>query len=174
MRRMSVFDPLASSRAGRARIPAVVIMLATASAIVAASMFSAIHDASALGPKGVRGYIFDQLGSPISGANVTVKMIHGVSTIATEWYDASEIDGIYTVVFDPFLGWVVGDTIEVTASYLSHQSTSSVSADAEPVQYVNVTIAGIVVPEFGALSLAMVCGAFVAVFILIGRRRAGS
>jgi len=165
-------DPLASSRASRARFAAVVIVLATALVIVAASMLSASDDASAAGLKGARGYIYDEFGNPISGANVTVRMIHMGSTLATVWYDASEDDGIYTVWFDPFLGWTAGDTIEVTASYSGHQSTNSTLAiDGVPLQYVDVSITGVFVPEFGALSVAMVCGAFVAVFVLVGRRR---
>lgn len=175
MRRMFVLDPLASSRAGRARFAAVVIVLLAVSILIGASLLSVSRDASASIVKNVRGHILDQFANPIGGANVTVKVIRGGITQQTLWYDPlSEADGLYTVTFGFTDSLEIGDTIEVTASYSGHSSTSSATADVSPQQIIDVTISGVTVPEFGALSVAVVCGAFVAVFILIGRRRTGS
>lgn len=166
-------DPLTSSRANRARFAAVVTVLLAASFLIGASFLSVSRDASAGIVKNVRGQIYDQLGTPLSGANVTVKAIRGGVTQQTLWYDSSETDGFYTVTFGGMDNLQIGDTIEVTASYSGRSSTNSAIADSGPFQTIDVTISGVVIPEFGALSVAAVCGAFVAVFILVGRRRTG-
>jgi hypothetical protein len=174
MRRMFVVDPLVSSRAGRARFAAVVVVLLAVSILIGVSFLSVSKSVSAGITKNVRGHIYDQFANPIGGANVTVKAIRGGITMDTLWYDSSETDGLYTVTFGAMGNNLeVGDTIEVTASYSLHSSTSSAIADSGPQQIIDVTISGVVIPEFGALSVVMVCGAFVAMFILIGRRRAG-
>jgi hypothetical protein len=174
MRRMFVLDPLASSRAGRARFAAVAVVLLVVSILIGVSFLSVSKNVSAGIVKNVRGHIYDQFSNPIGGANVTVKAIHGGITMDTLWYDLSEADGFYTVTFGFTNNLQAGDTIEVTASYSSYSSTSSATEDGNPWQIIDVTISGVTVPEFGALPVAAVCGAFVAVFILIGRRRTGS
>lgn len=175
MRRMFVLDPLASSRARRARFAAVVIVLLAVSILIGASVLSVSKDATAGILKEVRGRIYDQIGNPISGANVTVEAVRGVTTMDTLWYDSSEADGLYTVFFGFTDDLQAGDTIKVTAVYSGHSSTSSAVADGvTPQQIIDVTITGVVIPEFGSLSVVVVCGAFVAVFILVGRRRTRS
>jgi hypothetical protein len=175
MRRVFVLDPLISARAGRTRFAAVVTVLLAVSILIGVSFLSVSKDASAGITKNVRGHIYDQSLNPIGGANVTVKAIRGGITMDTLWYDFSEADGFYTVTFgDIGNNLEAGDTIEVTARYSGFSSTSSAIADSGPLQTIDVTISGVVIPEFGALSLATVCGAFVAIFILIGRRRTGS
>jgi hypothetical protein len=171
---MSVFDPLASSRAGRARFAAVVIVLLAITVLIGVSFLSVSKNASAGIMKVVRGQIYDQFANPIGGANVTIEAVRGGTTMDTLWYDSSETDGIYTVTFSIMDDLQEGDTIKVTASFSSYSSTSSAIADSGPLQTIDVTISGVVIPEFGALSIAIVCGAFVAVFILIGRRKTGS
>ena len=169
-----MLDPMASIRAGRARFAVVVILLLAIAILIGVSFLSVSENASAGIVKNVRGHILDQFANPISGANVTVKAIHGGITMDTLWYDSSEADGFYTVTFGMTNNLQAGDTIEVTASYSGHSSTSSAIEDSQPWQIIDVTISEVVVPEFGGLSVVVVCGAFVALFILIGRRRAGS
>jgi hypothetical protein len=174
MRRMLMSDPMASIRAGRARFAVVVIVLLAIAILIGVSFHSVSKNASAGIMKVVRGYILDQYANPIGGANVTIKAVRGGTTMDTLWYDLSEPDGLYSVIFsimDDDLQ--VGDTIEVTASYSGHSATNSAIADSLGLQYIDVTISDVVIPEFGSLSVAMVCSSFVAVFILIGRRRAG-
>ena len=141
--------------------------------IVGGSFLPVSDNASAGITKNVRGHIYDQLGNPIGGANVTVKAIRGGITMDTLWYDSSEIDGLYTVTFGFTDSLELGDTIEVTASYSGHQSINSTIADSSPQQVVDVSISGVFVPEFGGLPIFVVCGAFVAIFILARRRRSG-
>ncbi len=167
-------DPLASIRGSKARSAAVAVVLLVVSILVCSSFLSVSKGASAGIIKVVRGYVLDQFANPIGGANVTVKAIRLGVTVDTLWYDLSEADGFYTVTFGFTNNLQAGDTIEVTASYSGHQGTNSVVADGTPQQIIDVTISGVSVPEFGPLSVAMICGAFVAVFILIGRRRTGS
>ncbi len=166
-------DPLASYRASRTRFAAAVTVLLAASFLIGASFLSVSKDASAGVTTNVRGHIYDQFWNPLGGANVTVKAIRGGFTMDTLWYDSSEADGLYTVTFGFTDDLQSGDTIEVTASYSGFQSTNSTTADGSPQQIIDVSIFGVIIPEFGALSVALVCGAFVAVFILVGRRRTG-
>lgn len=166
-------DPLASSRASRARFAAVVTVLLAAAFLIGAPFLSVSDDASAGMIKIVRGHIYDDVGNPIGGANVTVKAIRGGITRDTLWYDSSEADGLYSVTFGDMDDLLQNDTIEVTASYSGNQSTNSALADGIALQFIDVYILEVHIPEFGSLSIVVVCGAFVAVFILVGRRRSG-
>jgi hypothetical protein len=150
-----------------------VTVLLAISILIGMSFLSVSRDASAGIMKVVRGQIYDQSGNPIGGANVTIEAVRGGTTRDTQWYDSSEVDGFYTVTFSIMDDLQVGDTIKVTASYSGFQSSNSTTADSGPLLTIDVTIVGITVPEFGSLSVAAICGAFVAVFILIGRRRTG-
>jgi hypothetical protein len=171
---MSVLDPLASSRAGRVRFAAVLIVLLVMAILIGASLFSVSKNASAGIVKNVRGHIYDQSANPIGGANVTVEAVREGITQQTLWYDSSETDGFYQVTFGGMDNLLAGDTIRVTASYSSYQGTNSaIALDGVPLQTIDVTISGVTIPEFGALPIVGVCSAFVAVFLLIGRRRTG-
>jgi hypothetical protein len=150
-----------------------VTLLLAASFLIGASSFSVSKDASAGMIKVVRGHIYDEIGNPLGGANVTIKVIRGGITQQTLWYDSTEADGLYTVTFGFTDSLQENDTLEVTASYSGYQSTNSALADGLNMQYIDVSISGVEIPEFGALSIAMMCGVFVAVFILVGRRRTG-
>jgi hypothetical protein len=173
IRRMFILDPLASSRANRARFAAVVTVLLAASFLIGASFLSVSRDASAGMIKVVRGHIYDEIGNPLGGANVTIKVIRGINQVDIDWYDSSESDGLYTVTFGDMDNLLQNDTIEVTASYSGRQSTNSAIADGLNIQYIDVTIIGVTIPEFGSISVVVVCGAFVAIFVLVGRRRTG-
>jgi hypothetical protein len=168
-----MLGPLASYRANKARLAAVVTVLLAASFLIGAFFLPVSKEASAGIVKIVRGHIYDELGNPLGGANVTVKAIRGGVTQQTLWYDSSETDGFYTVTFGGMDNLQINDTIEVTASYSGYQSANSAIADDFGLLFIDVSISGVVIPEFGALSVAAVCGAFVAVFILVGRRRTG-
>ena len=165
--------PKAGSRASRVRLAAVVTILLAVSLLVGASFLPVSKDASAGIIKIVRGHIYDEFGSPLGGANVTIKAIRGGFTMDTLWYDSSEADGLYSVTFGDMDDLQVGDTIEVTASYSGHQSTNNAIATGDALQFIDVYIIGVFIPEFGSVSVVLVCGAFVAVVILIRRRRTG-
>jgi hypothetical protein len=171
IRRRFVLDQLASSRANRARFAAVVTVLLAASFLIGASFFSVSKDASAGMIKVVRGHIYDGIGNPLGGANVTIKVIRGINQVDIDWYDSSEADGLYTVTFGDMDNLLQNDTIEVTAIYSGNQSTNSAIADGLNIQFIDVIISEVTIPEFGSLSVVVVCGAFVAIFILVGRRR---
>ena len=125
-------------------------------------------------PKLVDGYVFDVSGVPIPDANVTIRIYDGVTLKGTQYYDATENDGFYTVTFDG-PQWDPGNEIEVTARYDLESAQNSTTADDEPFQSVNVTMS-LAIPEFGSLlgspilglSLGMV--AIFAVSARLGRR----
>lgn len=145
----------------------IIFILVSASALMPAAQ-------ATNGPKNVLGYVYDQNGDPIAGANVTVNMRKPDTTIrSTLWYDATDSDGYYSVTFGMGVAeWVEGDTIETIATFGMDSASNTTIATSYPIQYVNVTIA-IVIPEFGlfgsfsvlAMSMAM------AAALLIARRR---
>jgi hypothetical protein len=173
MRRVFPMDPLVSSRASKGRFAAIVTVLLAVMFLVGVSFLPVSKEASAaVLPKNVRGHIYDEFGNPIGGANVTVEIVRGGITMDTLWYDSSEADGLYTVTFGMGDDMQVGDTIEVTATYSGHSSSNSaIAADDTPLQTIDVYIIGVFIPEFGSLSVVLVCGAFVAFVILIRMRR---
>lgn len=130
-------------------ISAIVIV----SILISALLF-APHASAGDGPKTVLGYVYDQNGDPIPGANVTINMRRPDNSIrSTLWYDATDSDGFYSVTFFDLGGspWEIGDTIEVIALYGADSASNTTIATPSndyPVQYVNVTIA-IIIPEFG-------------------------
>jgi len=173
MRRLIGLDPLRTSRGSIIRTAAVATAIVAAVLLIALSLNPAFDGSvAAQGPKNVRGTVFDSIGNPVAGANVTVKIIHGGSTIATLWYDSTESNGFYTVTFG-FGDWYDLDTIEVTAKYDLDEATNSTVADSGPLQTVDVHIGSLIIPEFGGLLQAPVVVVSVSstALILVLRRR---
>ncbi|HIH01921.1 TPA: hypothetical protein HA259_07645 [Thermoplasmata archaeon] len=106
----------------------------------------------------------------------------GMAILDTKWCDATDEDGMYSVTFSSFTGDhepEVGDTIRVTAKYLSEPpATNSTLVGSIPptyIHYVNVTVDSIVIPEFGfgqGVGLPIVIIGIVAIFIVVSRKRA--
>ena len=128
---------------------------------------------SATGPKLVKGYVYDDGGSPFSGANVTVN-VRDLSNVitATHYYDASDTDGYYDVNFG-LAEWEIGYTIEIIAIGGIKSGTNSTIATSYPFQDLNVTLTDII-PEFGgigSLSLIIPIVAIGAIFLIARRRK---
>lgn len=171
IRRLIPVDTLGAIRASVGRTAGVVTVVVAVALFLALSLFPASEKIFAgPGPKIVRGYVYDLVGNPVAGANVTVV---DRNSSATQWYDASDADGFYTVTFGAF-DWDLGHIFDVTAKYLTDQATNSSGyAGPEPIEYVNVTIGSLTIPEFGALlgsPLAFVSLGMIALFIVIRRR----
>lgn len=130
---------------------------------------------AATGPKTVHGYITDQNGYPIEGANATVNIRDSGNNVrSTLWYDASDPDGYYVVTFGPS-DWDIGNTIETIATYGGDSSSNTSIAIDYPVQYINVTIA-ILIPEFGlfgSFSVLVMSMVMVAAFMIARRKGQG-
>ena len=173
MRRLIGLDSLRTFRASIARSAAVATAIAAVALLIALSLNPASdRSVASPGPKTVRGNVYDSIGNPVAGANVTVKIIHGGSTIATLWYDSTESNGWYSVFFGTN-DWNEGDTIEVTAKYDLDQATNSAVADSGPLQTVDVHIGSLVVPEFGGLlqaPLVVVSVSSIALILVLRRR----
>ena len=124
----------------------------------------------ATGPKQVRGYVYDSLGTPIENANVTVQIRIGESVRSTLYCDATDETGYYVVDFGPS-DWDIGNTIFVNATFGGEYNTNSVIANDFPFQNLDVTL-GIVIPEFGSLiSLTLAIFGAASIFIIISRKR---
>ena len=172
MRRLIGLDSLRTFRASVARTVAVATVIVAIALLIALSLNPASDRSVAAGPKNVRGTVYDSIGNPVAGANVTVKIIRGGSTITTLWYDSTESNGFYTVTFG-FGDWYDLDTIEVTAKYDLDEATNSTVADSGPLQTVDVHIGSLIIPEFGGLLQAPVVVVSVSstALILVLRRR---
>ncbi len=123
-------------------------------------------------PVNVRGFVTDSVGNPVQGANVTVDMMSGATVRATKYYDATLSSGLYSVTFQSS-EWDPGNTIVAIATYGIYTNQNSTVAAADPIQYVNVTLA-MTIPEFGSvmgLSTSFVTMGMVAIVILASRRR---
>ena len=128
---------------------------------------------SAIGPKLIKGYVYDAGSSPFSGANVTVNARDLSNVIkATHYYDASDTDGYYDVNFAP-AEWEEGYTFEIIAIGGIQIGTNSTIATSFPFQDVDVHLTDII-PEFGgigSLSLIIPIGAIGAIFLIARRRK---
>lgn len=162
-----------SSAARAARDPkfaAAIVILVSCALISAVNLGS--DDASAeTGPKNVRGYVYDSVWNPVAGANVTIKMLNGMTLVKTLYYDATEPDGLYTVTFGG-PDWGVNYTIETTASYDGSSAVNSTVAVAGPSQWVNVTLSGYVIPEFGSsITMGLTIASLAAMVVVLTSRR---
>ena len=172
IRRLIGLDSLRTFRASVARTVAVATVIVAIALLIALSLNPASDRSVAAGPKNVRGTVYDSIGNPVAGANVTVKIIRGGSTITTLWYDSTESNGLYSVFFGPF-DYNTGDTIEVTAKYGGDQATNSTLADSGSLQTVDVHIGSLVIPEFGELlpsPLVVVSVGSIALMLVLRRR----
>jgi len=103
-----------------------------------------------LWPKGVRGYIRDNVGNPVADAPVTINIRWAVGdTIRATYTATAGSDGFYS---RSVLGadWDIGDRIEVIATNPSNsdQEDASAVADASALQNIDVTFP-YEIPEFG-------------------------
>ena len=162
-------------RAARAaRDPRIVV---AAVALLCVSLMSALSWGSGetlagMGPKNIRGYVWDTAWNPVPGANVTVRMYNGPILVDTQYYDATELNGFYSVTFG-FDKWNDGYTVQVTARYGPYSAVNSTTAvEGMPFQWVNATL-GFVIPELGSsLALVLTIGSISAsVVVVAGRRR---
>lgn len=124
-----------------------VVAIAAVVLVIAVFMLANVANA-ALWPKNVRGWIRDNEGNPVNGASVTINIRwESDDTIRSTYTATSGSDGFYSksvLASD----WDEGDTIQVIATYKSSQQSNETVADANPVQFVNVTYP-FAIPEFG-------------------------
>jgi hypothetical protein len=147
---------------------ALVVIVVLAMAIVPAATQAATH------PKQVRGYVYDQDGSKVPGAQVTVTMKDGETTVSAKT-DTSDSVGYFSCDF-AMAEWNIGNRILVTATYNSLQATNStvLLCDDAFFQWENITFP-YEIPELGSgyvgiLIAGLLVGA-VAVAALVFMRR---
>jgi hypothetical protein len=175
IRRLISLDALSRFQASARRSAAVAAAVLISVLILTIALDSASKQSAAGdGPKNIRGTIYDSVGNPVAGANVTVRVMHLEVPGATAWYDASELDGFYTVWF-AYTEWQVDDIFEVTASISGHTDTnnSPPAENSQPILFTNVTIGSLTIPEFGAFlhsPVAFVSLGMIALFVVLRRR----
>jgi len=141
--------------------------------IAALVLLGSMPVAAETGPKLVIGTVYDNLGDPLAGADITAVVINKTSLliVATET-DVTGPEGAYSVTFDPGV-WQVDDTLRVTATYSSVQEPNQTTATIAPFQIVDVHYTT-AIPQFGSLlgfmaAAGMVC--VVGVGFLFYRRK---
>jgi hypothetical protein len=150
------------------------LLIVTALIVLAAASLVAVNSSSEYvagsGPKIVRGYVWDSVGNPVEGANVTVDIMNG-ATVRSTLNNMSNPTGLYSVTFSPS-DWYEDDGIEISAELGIYTGTNSTTADAAPAQWVNATL-GFVIPEFDSLFgvVLITGGMFVAVAAIARRPR---
>ncbi len=169
---------LRATRAARdPRFVAVAVLMVVSALISGMNLGSDRTSATPIGPKEVRGYVWNQNWDPVANANVTVKSYNGAVLVKTMYYDATEPNGFYKVTFINS-EWDIGYTFEITARYLSYEGINATTAANEdwPYQWLNASIVDPEIPEFGygiTASLTVVV-LVAAIAVITSRRRRGS
>jgi hypothetical protein len=131
----------------RGRRMTLALSMTVAVSIVA--MFLLAQSANAaLWPKNVRGTVWDNTGRPVPDTPITINILRQSDNSIRATYTATtNSEGFYSksvLAAD----WDAGDTIQVIATHGADQRSNSSIANANPVQYVNVTFP-YEIPEFG-------------------------
>jgi hypothetical protein len=134
-----------------------VVMTTVALALVTSALMASDGALAAIGPKQVKGYIWDNVGNPVEGAQVTVNILaQSDSSIRATLSEDSNAIGYYSMSFA--MGeWDEGDMIEVLATYDSIQEPNSTVATDYPSQWVNVSFK-FEIPEFGSYLGLLIAG----------------
>jgi len=128
------------------------------------------HSADAALLKIVTGHVYDSMGTPVPGTNVTVNMKNGMIVRKTLTNTTSP-SGSYRVTFSE-LDWAVGDMIEVIADIDDPTNSSTATADSTSLQTVDVNLT-VQIPEFQIHSaVVLFAGATVLLFVDY-RRKSG-
>jgi len=159
-------------RAARDPRLATVIVVLVSCALISGMNLGSDNTSAATGPKNVRGYVWDSSWNPVPGANVTVKMLNGPTTVKTMYYDATETNGFYSLSFGPS-EWDPGYTIEITATYSTYSVVNSTTAVdiGLPYQWLNASLS-FVIPEFGdSITVGLTIASFAAMVLVVAARR---
>jgi hypothetical protein len=147
------------------------VVLLVVAAVVAVPVSTAVLPArnvtASLFPKIIDGTVRDLGGIPVPGVNVTVRMYDGAVLKATQFYDATNAAGFYTVTFE-MSQWDIGYTITVDVKKDAATGSTSTTANDEAVQTMDVTL-GTNIPEFSGYLPVVAAGAVV-VIVLAARR----
>lgn len=126
------------------------------------------------GPKIVRGWVWDNAGHNITGANVLIE-IKNTSNWETRasLTDTTDDKGFYSVTFG-FSDWYSGDSINITVTWEGKQLKNNTTAvSARPVQFVNATYP-FEIPDLGSVAGFAIAGVFlgaIAIFLIVRRKK---
>jgi hypothetical protein len=134
-----------------------VVLTTVLLALVASALMTSNEALAATGPKAVRGYIWDDHGNLVEGADVTVNILaQSDSSVRATEADTTLADGEYFVTFS-LDEWDVDDMIEVIATYNTVQEPNSTAATVSGLQWVNVSF-DFEIPEFGSYLGLLIAG----------------
>jgi hypothetical protein len=141
--------------------------------ILAVALLGSMSAMAQTGPKAVRGYVYDNAGKVLEGANVTVEIINKTThTVTDTQRDTTGSDGYYMVTF--FGTWEIGDTIRAKATYGSVESqvNETIIATESPYEDLDIHFTT-AIPQFGSvLGFGVAAGLVCAVGLaFVSRRR---
>jgi hypothetical protein len=148
-----------------------IIVLSLTAVLFVAMLLSASYASAGPGPKSVRGYINDYLGNIGVGADVLVEVVTPGDVVRASGTFTSDSTGFYSVLFGNF-DWDVGDTFRVTSTFQSSTEVNSSIANANPIQWVNITYP-YEIPQFGGWVGFAAAGGILAVvaLVFVGNRK---
>ena len=154
------------------RVAAGIVVLAVV-AMLSVVLLGSDNTIAATGPKSIRGYVYDSVGTPVQDANITVRSYDSSHVlIKTLWYNFTESDGFYTVTFGN-TEWSETGSFETTAVYDIYSNMNSAAATTAPFQNIDVTL-GFEIPEFGAgFTATLTVASFLALVVVLVSRRSG-
>jgi len=126
------------------------------------------HSADAAGLKIVTGHVYDSVGTPVAGADVTVNMKNGMIVRKT-LTNITSATGSYRVTFSD-LDWAEGDTIEVIADIDDPTNSSTATANPNPSQIIDVNLS-IEIPELQTYSAVVLFAGATVLFFSNYRRK---
>ena len=134
--------------------------------ISAVAMMAPSQGAAGDFPKLVYGYVWDQAGTPLVGAEVTVNMLRPDDSVRSTETDTTLSEGDYMVSFDPAT-WMIGDRVQVISSYMGNTDDNKTDPIlAEGPQWVNITY-DYVIPEFGSAVGLLFTGALIGLVAVV-------
>jgi hypothetical protein len=137
----------------------VAAVLATALSMVVPRSVSA-----QVGPHPVDGFVTDQAGRPIEGADVSVVMKNGATLVDTQTF-TSLSNGFYAVTFGDGM-WAPGFTIISTATFNSAQQSNSTLCTDDFQQHIDIKFP-YEIPQFGSIIGFVVAAALVGVVAVV-------
>jgi hypothetical protein len=139
-----------------------IILTTVAFALVASALMVSNSASAATGPKQVKGYIWDNAGRLVEGADVTINMLaQSDLSIRASYSETTPSDGYYSVSFG-MSEWDIGDTIQVIATFNGNQEPNSTAATSTFSQWVNVSF-DFEIPEFGGYLGLLIAGGAIGV-----------
>jgi len=127
---------------------ATLALMMTLVVCLVSALLIANSSSAALWPKDVRGFVWDSVGREVPNVPITINILRQSDNSIRATYTATTNSAGFYSKGVLASDWDIGDKIQVIATHDGDQRANTTTADANPVQYVNVTFP-YEIPQFG-------------------------